>query len=314
MNVQDRNKKPKHKLKFNLFPNWCYEQEQIDLNHRSAKGWHLIEPGQHFHKYEQNSAIQYRYQMDFHNIEPEPERYEEIYAEQGWELLGFSQGWYYFRKPYDPLLPEEAYEIFTDTESVTALRKRWARTALLGTIGSFLIFFIGMYAFHLFPSWLTLIPLLLLGAELIYCFYSAFMIRHPKKHRNPKVACSVTLLYTIFLVVGILVFIYVKIAHIRTDFGHLHTIDAPIPAGMKNAVELDSFDIYLSDNYRMDLIITADASVCFAIRNEQGDTVFTATADNCHYPKHCITLKKGNYTAYFSDFTGSSAQVYYKFE
>lgn len=314
MNVQDRNKKAKHKLKFNPFPNWCYEQEQKDLTRRSAEGWHLIEPGRHFHKYERNSAARYRYQMDYQSIEPVSERYEEIYAEQGWELLGSSRGWYYFRKPYDPMLPEEAYEIFTDEESITVLRKRWTRNSLLGTIASFLVFFIGMYAFHIFPTWLTLIPLILLGLEILYCFYSAFMIRHSDKPRNPKVAFFITFFYVLALTLGFFAYSGVKIAHISVKEGHLHKVEAPIATGPENAVELGSFDIYLSDNYKMDFIITADAPVCFTIQNEQGEVVFTNTADNGHYPKQCIALKRGTYTAYLSDFAGNSALLYYKFE
>jgi len=307
-------KKPKQKWKFNMFPDWCYEQEQKDLDRRSADGWHLIKPGQHFHKYEQDTTTRYRYQMDYQNGEFDPDRYEEIYTEQGWELLGSSRGWHYFRKPYDPMLPEEAYEIFTDEESITVLRKRWTRTSLLGTIASFLVFFIGMCAFYIFPAWLTLIPLIFLGLEILYCFYSAFMIRHSDKPRNPKVAFFITFFYVLALTLGFFAYSGVKLAHISAKKGHLHKVEAPIATGPENAVELGSFDIYLSDNYRMDFIITADASVCFTLQNEQGEVVFTETAANCHYPKQCIALKRGTYTAFFSDFTGNSALVYYKFE
>lgn len=307
-------KKPKQKTKFNMFPDWCYEQEQKDLDRLSADGWHLVKPGQHFHKYEQDTTTRYRYQMDYQNDELDLERYEEIYAEQGWELLGSSRGWHYFRKPYDPTVPEEAYEIFTDEESITVLRKRWVRTALIGILSSFLLFLLGAFAFYRFPSWQTLIPLIFVGIEIMYCFYSIVRIRHPKKQRCPKAAFGITLLYAGSLTLCVFAFFGARFAHIGTTQGHIHTVDAPIPAAPENAMELDSFEIYLSDNYLMNFFIVADASICFTIRNQQGDAVFTVTADNCHYPWHCIGLKRGTYTAYFSNFSGSKAQVYYQFK
>ena len=307
-------KTKKIKLKFNMFPDWCYEQEQKDLDRRSSEGRHLVTPGQYFHKYEQDTTIQYRYQMDYQSIEPDPDRYKEIYAEQGWEYLGSARGWHYFRKPYDPMLPEESYEAFTDEESIAVLRKRWARATLGGTLASLLLFLIMAFSFFWFPAWLTLIPLLLLGIEFLYCFYSAFMIRHPEKQKGPKAAFYITLFYVLLFTLGVFSFIGVKAAHIQADLGHIHVVDTPIAAGAENAVELERFDIYLSDNYLMDFFIIADAPVCFTIRNEQGDIVFTVTDDNCHYPKHRISLKRGTYTAYFSDFNGSNAQVYYQFK
>lgn len=305
-------KKRKTKTAFNIFPDWNYEQEQKDLDRRSAEGWHLIKPGQHFHKYEQDTTKCYRYQMDYQSIEPEMERYKEVYAEQGWEYLESSCGWHYFRKLYDPMLPENAYEIYTDEESIAALRKRWAHSSLIGTLSFSLAFIIGGVSFFWFPSWETLIPLLLLGTVFLYCIYSAVMIRHPEKQKSPKASFYITLFYALFITLGIFAFLGIKSAHIQTNYGHIHTVDTPIAAGMENAVELERFDIYLSDNYLMDFFIIADAPICFTLRNEQGDIVFTKTDSNCHFPKHRISLKRGTYTAYFSDFNGSNAQVYYQ--
>ena len=40
-------------------------------------------------------------------------------SEQGWEYIRTTfNGWSYFRKPWDPSLPEEQYEIFTDQASL----------------------------------------------------------------------------------------------------------------------------------------------------------------------------------------------------
>ena len=227
-------KTKKFKLKFNMFPDWCYEQEQKDLDRRSSEGRHLVTPGQYFHKYEQDTTIQYRYQMDYQSIEPDPDRYKEIYAEQGWEYLGSARGWHYFRKPYDPMLPEESYEAFTDEESIAVLRKRWARATLGGTLASLLLFLIMAFSFFWFPAWLTLIPLLLLGIEFLYCFYSAFMIRHPEKQKGPKTSFYITLFYVLLFTLGFFSFIGVKAAHIQGDLGHIHvalyTVDGNAPA------------------------------------------------------------------------------------
>ena len=54
-------------------------------------------------------------------------RYIETFREQGWEYVNSTfNGWHYFRKLYDPALPEEAYEIFSDRESLHELNSRWA--------------------------------------------------------------------------------------------------------------------------------------------------------------------------------------------
>lgn len=53
-------------------------------------------------------------------------------SEQGWEFVGKTfNGWIYLKKQYIPGTPEEEYEIYTDSESLAELVKRWKKLAYL---------------------------------------------------------------------------------------------------------------------------------------------------------------------------------------
>lgn len=53
-------------------------------------------------------------------------------SEQGWEFVGNTfNGWIYLKKQYIPGTPEEEYEIYTDSESLAELLKRWKKLAYL---------------------------------------------------------------------------------------------------------------------------------------------------------------------------------------
>lgn len=66
------------------------------------------------------------------NDPAEKRRYLELFEEQGWEFVGKTfNGWIYLKKQYIPGTPEEEYEIYTDSESLAELVKRWKKLAYL---------------------------------------------------------------------------------------------------------------------------------------------------------------------------------------
>lgn len=98
------------------------------LDQASAEGWQLVKIGWHIH-YEWNPNVRYRYQMDYRSVD-DLDRYLELFREQGWEQVCAVVSGRYFRKSWDPSLPEEAYEIFTDPESRQQFRRRLSKGAL----------------------------------------------------------------------------------------------------------------------------------------------------------------------------------------
>lgn len=101
------------------------------LDQASAEGWQLVKVGSFRIHYKKDPNARYRYQMDCRSVD-DWERYQAFFREQGWEHVCSSLGGaHFFRKPWDPSLPEGAYEIFTDLESRQQFRSRLSKGALL---------------------------------------------------------------------------------------------------------------------------------------------------------------------------------------
>lgn len=126
-------KKTKHTFK--TYAAWDFEKEAEEFNRMSEKGWQLVVGGCFHQKYEFDDSVVYRYQIDFNNKISDKARYDETFLEMGWERINSTfNGWHIFRKKYDPSLPEEEYEIYTDTQSRIEMLKRWRNVAALMTI------------------------------------------------------------------------------------------------------------------------------------------------------------------------------------
>ena len=111
--------------------NYQSTEEQLRaLDQASAEGWQLVKVGSFRIHYKKDPNVRYRYQMDYRNVD-DLDRYLELFREQGWEQVCAVGSGRYFRKRWDPSLPEEAYEIFTDPESRQQFRSRLSKGALL---------------------------------------------------------------------------------------------------------------------------------------------------------------------------------------
>lgn len=110
--------------------NYQSTEEQLRaLDQASAEGWQLVKVGSFRIHYKKDPNVRYRHQMDCRNVD-DLDRYLELFREQGWEQVCAVVSWRYFRKRWDPSLPEEAYEIFTDPESRQQFRRRLSKGAL----------------------------------------------------------------------------------------------------------------------------------------------------------------------------------------
>ena len=121
----------KTKRTFKIFAAWDYDKEAEEYDKMSLKGWQLVSGGCFSQKYEFDDSVTYRYQLDFNNDITDMERYDETFRERGWERVNSTfNSWHIFRKPYDPSLPDEEYEIYTDTQSRNEMLKRWRNFAV----------------------------------------------------------------------------------------------------------------------------------------------------------------------------------------
>ena len=120
------------KTSYKFYPAWEFDREVMDLEEQSRNGWQLKKGGCFHSKYYFDDTVQYRHALDFNQDISDPVRYRETFAEQGWEFVNSTfNGWHFFRKVYDPALPEEAYQIYTDTASRQEMAGRWKRLAYI---------------------------------------------------------------------------------------------------------------------------------------------------------------------------------------
>ena len=122
----------KSKTSYKMYPAWEFDREVADLEAQSEKGWQLQKGGCFHSKFVFDNTVRYRYALDFNQDIADPARYRETFAEQGWEFVNSTfNGWHFFRKAYDPSLPEEEYEIYTDADSRREMAGRWKRLAYI---------------------------------------------------------------------------------------------------------------------------------------------------------------------------------------
>ena len=123
----------KTKRTFKVFAAWDYEFEEKEFDRMSEQGWQLVKGGSFSQKYEYDDSVIYRYQIDYNNDISDMARYDETFRDAGWERVNSNfNGWHVFRKAYDPALPQEEYEIYTDDQSRNEMLKRWRRVCYIG--------------------------------------------------------------------------------------------------------------------------------------------------------------------------------------
>lgn len=133
------------KTTHHVYAAWNFDRELADLNAESEKGWQLVRGGSFRNQFRFDDSVCYRYALDYNMRIDDDIRYRELFREQGWEYVSSTfNGWHYFRKVYDPSLPEAEYIIYTDEESEQEMKKRWSRLAY--TLGGMLAVLFLVYA------------------------------------------------------------------------------------------------------------------------------------------------------------------------
>lgn len=282
-----KNTKRTHKI----YAAWNYEREIEDLNRASEQGWQLVKAGLFSCRYVKNPELRYRYQLDYRQVE-DMGRYLETFREQGWEYVCSTfNGWHYFRKPYDPALPEEAYEIFTDRESVREMNGRWSRVAL--TIGILLLGLAVPYGIRVIEqpsllSWIQFLPILIESAVLLRGWS---IMRSPTASRNRKGSSAWFAVFFAVILLGLVGSL--TLTALRPHFNsdqRTESVSEPIEDNRWTV-----FTVRYPDNYYLDLTFESDEPLTFAIVNESGETVYTVTETRFQEEDIRLRLPRGQY-------------------
>lgn len=280
-----------YKRSYKAYSAWNYQREIEDLNAASERGWQLVKGGCFHSKFVKKTDIRYRYQLDYRKIE-DMGRYIETFREQGWEYINSTfNGWHYFRKLYDPSLPEEAYEIFTDRESLHEMNNRWARLALI--IGAIIGVLAVIYAVCVIPkpNLPLLIQLLTFVIESAVLVRGWFIMKNPHSSRNRRGDSA--FLAVIFAVILLGSAASITMTHLRPNLSTEQQADSIEQRIIDN--RWVDFEVHYADNYYLDLAFDAPAPMTFEIVNENGESVYKVTAKSFHEDDIRLRLSKGNY-------------------
>lgn len=299
-----------YKTSHRVYTAWNYQKEIEDLNKASEQGWQLIRGGCFSSKYKWNPDVRYRYQMDYPGKVEDMGRYIEIYREQGWEYISSTfNGWHFFRKAYDPALPDAQYEIFTDRSSLEEMKNRWIKLAICLSVlvAVFTAFQLIMYAKT--PTLPELIRLVTLGVLLVFFIYGIINMKNSERGKRARWDRAYFAVVLAVLIAGNIGSLLLTESRPYFNANFVSENVETIPAELDRAWQWHTLDIAYSDNYYIDLDITSDMPVCFTIRNESGEIVYTVKGSAVQEENIKLNLKAGTYTMLFSDFAGGSLNV-----
>lgn len=300
----------KYKTTHKMYSAWNYEREIEDLNRMSDQGWQLVAGRMFSSRFKRNEDVCYRYQLDYRPKLDDRAGYIESFREFGWQYVNSTlNGWHYFRKPYDPSLPEDEYEIFTDRSSLQEMNSRWAKlgTGLLIFCSVVALALIAMLVYH--PSLSGLALLLEYGIIMFFLARGVHIMRNPDRSKNRKGDVALTsVLLSLALLMGIgSVWLSANRANMHCTMSAEY-MDA-IPAELEDACLWNTFEAEYSDFAHIDVDIKADAPLTLTVVNEAGETVFAATGAEVSEDNIRVRLHRGEYRIYISDFEGGAMEV-----
>ena len=279
------------KSSWRAYTAWDYEKELEDLDKASREGWQLVRGGCFHNKFVKNPAVRYRYQLDFGRIE-DMGRYIETFREQGWEYVNSTfNGWHYFRKAWDPALPDSAYEIYTERSGLPEMEKRWTRIA--GIVGMVLLGFAGFWLWSTIRRFQlpNLIMTLMLAVEAGFLLRGWYIMRSPN---SPRKRGGESRLFALLLAVILLgSAAAITLTYLRPHFSTSQQADsAEYPVEDNDWLD---FTVKYPDNYYLDLKMQSEDPMTFSIVNEAGEVVFTRTETDFEARDLRLRLPAGQY-------------------
>ena len=293
----------KYRNSYKSYAAWDYQSEVKDLDRSSERGWQLVRGGCFHSRFVYNPEIRYRYQLDYRKVE-DMGRYIEMFREQGWEYVNSTfNNWHYFRKIWDPSLPEESYEIFTDTESLQEMTGRWSRLAMvMGAVlaGISVLWIVWMIRE---PSLPILLQLLMFAVESVVLLHGGYLMRHPeKKHGRPANFMGV-----FFAVILAGCALSLMLTLLRPGLQSQQNAESIVEPIMDN--RWVQFTVKYPDWYYLDLEIEAEQPLTFEIVDENGKAVYSKIATNFREDNIRLRLKRGEYSFSMSADSGFALDV-----
>lgn len=308
----------RYKKKYNVYSAWNYEQEVLDLNAQSEKGWQLIKGKSFSHKYEYNPEVCYRYQLDYLpgiSVTQEMPRLLDTYRDQGWEFVNKTfNGWYYFRKAYDPTLSEDEYQLYTDRSSLKAMQGRWAAIATILAVITGIYFLLCTLRLFRQPCLPFFTATFTYGFVFFTFLRAILLMRNPEKPKAHKWDCPFTLLFLVVLIGGTILSVTLLTHRPYNTCRSTAEYYSPLPAELPKATQWNSFFVSYKDRYYLDLDIDAEVPICFTITDNTGKIIYTIKGSDISEEDLMLRLDKGDYRIYLSDFAGGGFDISYQFE
>ncbi len=306
----------KYKTRVRLYAAWNYQREIDDLNKMSEKGWQLVKGGAFSGRFKRDESVKYRYQLDYQPKIDDRPRYIESFREFGWEYVNSTfNGWHYFRKAYDPSLPEEEYEIFSDRDSLKEMNNRWAKLAIVLTVFSALYFAIELALMTLRPMLPTLLMLVAYAVILTGFIRGIVLMKNPDRSKNSGFDRVFIILFIVLIFGGIIGGNVLR--NMRPNDYSSMTAEYMEPISAENtdaALLWNTAEIKYCDNYYIDVEIKADSFVTINVISEDGEVVYSVSGDNVCEEDVKLRLDKGEYKIYLSNFAGGAMEVYFDLE
>lgn len=173
------------KTKIRFFTIVDFMEEEKWLREQHKNGWKLVKNVMGcvyiFEKCKPEDVI---YRLDFKNSE-ETSDYMQLFADYGWEYVGKSIGWLYFRKPASQMDYENEGEIFSDNESKIGMLQKIMMTRMLPILIIFLCIVIPQTIMSIqIAKVLLIIWSLMFGLYVYFLLYCGFKLGKLKKMYN----------------------------------------------------------------------------------------------------------------------------------
>lgn len=289
--------------RYGAFAAWEYEKELEEMNQLSEQGWQLMRGKLLCRIYRKQEGIVYRYQLDFPGKIEDFSQYLELFREQGWEFVSKTcNGWYYFRKEYDPSLPESEYEIFTDRKSLSNMKSMWSVFPILLCVVMGLLLLADIAMLIWLPSLrhtVLLLPKLLMFSVLLYGIFKMH------SHGTSKRIGANRWPFSLLGIGCALCFASILIPGVDADT----VMKAEQYAPITESVEWTGFTVRVSDVYYLDLDVDAETEISYTIYNEQNEEVFSVRGADMEVEHQRLRLERGTYRVVLSDFAGGELEM-----
>lgn len=129
--------KPVTKRVFKVFWAWQDQKEERWLEQMTLEGWSLAHVAGASYTFERTEPREMIYCIDYQEVSgPAEEEYLQLCADMGWELVGRSLNWFYFRRPFGPGI---SLELYTDNASRIKRYRSQLRTMAIALAPMFLL-------------------------------------------------------------------------------------------------------------------------------------------------------------------------------